>query len=633
MTPMMPEQNVRIHLLDSYTANQIAAGEVVERPASIVKELVENAIDAGATRIEVRISNQDCTKIQITDNGCGMTKEELPLAILRHATSKISRVDDLEKLHTLGFRGEALPSIAAVSRLTILSKVQDADVAYQIEVKDGTATTPVEAAYNTGTCITVEDLFYNVPARKKFLKSPRTEMSVISDIMSNFIVAYPSVAFTLRHGNHRAVVSYGTGDRLKAIEAAFGKDIAMNLLRLPDDGVVSGFISRADYYRSNRSHYHFFINDRCVTCRDLYPAVDEGFSTYLPGQKFPVLFLFLNLAPQDVDVNVHPSKSEVKIKDLAAVRSSVASAIQQAYRDRSQQAPSVLSIPDEYKVDALPVLGRDTKPTHYPTRTAEHFDYGEERTAMRQEDLYALLHRGTVEKPSAPIFPVGQNNSSTPAVAPKEEEAEQEQFWANYLAEKKFYYSDLHLIGQFLGTYILASKDNTLYVVDQHAAVERIIYEELLETYEDKPADSMQLAIPTNIQLSYEEHLLVTEHILALRDFGFILEYFGDTTYVIRAIPVWYEEGDAATLLFALMEHLKEGQNDPLMLRKAEMFKAACKAAVKANRYLSQQEMNHIFVALDKISDNLTCPHGRPIAITFSEAELRKRFLRSSISR
>ena len=622
----------KIHILDKHTANQIAAGEVVERPASVVKELVENAIDAGATRIEIRIFDNACSKIQVTDNGWGMTAEDMRLSVLRHATSKIRTASDLEHLASLGFRGEALPSIASVSCLTITSKPAQADIGYTMTVEGGKAGLPVEAASRKGTTVLVDRLFYNTPARKKFLKSPRTELGAISDIVCNLVVAYPEIAFSLRHGNQRAVVSNGSGDLSQAVSAAFGRELAENMLQLEtEDGMVSGFLSRPSYNRAARNHYHFFINRRAVRCRELYGAIEAGYDTFLPAGRYPAVFLFLTLPFDSVDVNVHPGKLEVKLTEPTKIKAAISDAIQRAFHHNALLIPNLgKEIRPQDRVDVLP-------PPPFPRKKGQRLDgvdpqpphnnVAGERRRMSQGDIYQALHQGIVN---------AQDEAPETAVLIPDEETltnlaqEHTRDLSISSEQHDIRYGDLQVIGQFLGTFILASTDRDLYIIDQHAAAERILYEEIADKAEDCQINSIMLAFPLNVQLSYEEHLQLTEHILELRDFGFILEYFGDTTYVIRGLPEWYDDAEADQLLFALLDRLKEG-NAGSTLRREELFQAACKKAVKANRYLNRQDISSLFAALDRCRNAATCPHGRPIAVKITETEIRKRFLRSTI--
>lgn len=621
----MTEQTkqTKIHILDTLTANQIAAGEVVERPASVVKELLENAIDAGATKIEVRIYDTNCEKIQVSDNGSGMSPADMRLAVQRHATSKIRTAADLEHLSTLGFRGEALPSIASVSQLTIASKTADAEHAYLMQVINGKASVPEVSAAKNGTTVLVDRLFFNAPARRKFLKSPRTEMGAISDIVSQLAVSHPEIAFTLRHGNHRTIVTAGNGDLAQAVLAAYGNDMAQNLLHVTGD-LLSGLVSLPSYSRSQRN-YHFFINGRSVRSRELSLAVEDGYDTLLPAQRYPAVFLFLTLPLDSVDVNVHPNKLEVKLRDPKTVKEAIAEAIRFALYKSERLVPRLGQIPEPEvlqrdRIDAEPPLSPVTPAIAPPPIIS--FNRVGERQTLSPTALYKALYQGALPmKPRSASTQMSMLQDTAPDDPPQ----------SIVFPPQKLRYSSLHIIGQYKGTYILAAGEAGLYIIDQHAAAERVIYERIAAQTEDT-ADSAMLAVPLRIQLSQSEHILLTDHILELRDFGFILEYFGDTTYIIRGVPAWYDDDQAERLLLAVLDSIRaEGKSSMRKLRREELFLAACKQAIKANRYLTAQDISGLFAQLDACESSSTCPHGRPIAVLLTEKELRKRFLRSGI--
>ena len=645
----------KIHLLDTLTANQIAAGEVIERPASVVKELVENAIDAGATRIEVRIFDANCEKIQVSDNGSGMLPEDMRLAVQRHATSKIRAAADLEHLTTLGFRGEALPSIASVSQMTIVSRTADAEHGYSMPVLEGKAALPEPAAAKKGTIILVERLFYNTPARRKFLKSPRTELGLVGDLMSEFAVSYPGIAFTLRQGNHRTLVTTGDGELAQAVQAAYHRDLQHSLIYVhPDAGsTVSGLISMPEYTRAQR-HYHFFINGRAVRSRELATAVEEGYDTLLPSRRYPTVFLFLTLPPESIDVNVHPGKLEVKFRDPRSLQHAVTAAIRQALTRYDQLLPQMRAPFDSELVSrdridvlppTLPVMPERLPREQYAPAMSEL----QERRAMSSDELYYSLYQGKPahQKVSVPDGEPASSSPSTAAVRSEENAMPSEQtalkFDDTYLIQPvkktkeswgeqpRLRYGSLHYIGQYKGTYILAAADAGLYLIDQHAAAERIMYERLCEQSVDAEVSAM-LAVPLQVTLSQSEHVLLTDHILQLRDLGFILEYFGDTTYVIRGMPVWCGEMNGEDLLFAVLDYLQENGDVAIgKLLREELFIIACRSAIKANRYLTQQDVSSLFAQLDACKSNITCPHGRPIASLITDSELQKRFQRKGI--
>ena len=627
----------RIHILDAQTANRIAAGEVVERPASVVKELVENAIDACATRIDIRVFDNDCCKIQVADNGCGMTPAEMRMAVLRHATSKISKAEDLLSLSTFGFRGEALPSIAAVSVMTVTSKTEDAEYGFTMTIDAGKAGMPQEAGCRKGTTVLVDRLFYNAPARKKFLKSPRTELRLITDTVANLAVAHPECAIVFRHGNSHAITTKGGNDEVAAINAAFGRNSLQDMLRMPifeQDGMqVHGYISAPSLSRSTRDQYHFFVNGRAVRCRDLYAALENAYYTQLPSGRFPAAILFFQLPPSSIDVNVHPAKLEIKLRDPESVRRLVEKAVHDTLdrmeyvADRPETLPGLKTVAP---VIPFPTQGGRSKIDKQKWLTSEP-------QRMTQMQLRQSFNNGLPELEGP------DNDSNEPYLSVVRKPSDQPQddtdrliayimdrrrILRQEMEKESFSYSSLRVLGQHLGTYIICSNGYELVIIDQHAAAERVNYESLALEAADRPVDSSMLAVPINVSFSYSDHLLITESIIALRDFGFIIEYFGDTTYIIRGVPSWYDGSRPENLLFSLLEQLREGVSDSVKLRREELFLAACKKSIKANRYLTPQDISGLFAQLDKCRDKYTCPHGRPIAVFLTENELRRRFFR-----
>ncbi len=671
----MSEENCRIRVLDCHTANQIAAGEVVERPVSVVKELAENAIDAGATKITIRLFDAQCEKIKVTDNGGGMSPEELRLAVQRHATSKIRIATDLDRLATLGFRGEALPSIAAISKLTITSKRADSDLAYTLRVRDGKAGLPEADAAATGTTVLVEQLFYNAPARRKFLKSPRTELGLISELIGKLAIAHPHIAFTLINGNHRLVVTDGSGVLERAVLAVYGKDVVNDLLPLNgsgDDYKISGLIGKPTLNRSNRNCYHFFVNRRTVRSQELSQAVDNAYHTLLPAQRYPCVFLFLEAPADSIDVNVHPSKLEIKFRDSQAVRQALGGALKSSLL-RNQAVLPHLTAKAQEPIPGLPVSRSILAYGGSLTQAAE-------RRPLSGAALYKSLAKGDAsafiggqvmsldeieklleaaesrEKSPATLGAGPKSGEKAPADLPglavqtnleddfglppaiaralalaSDSQPNTEQPPADKTPEQKpYYFSRLQVLGQLAASFIVAAGDRALYLIDQHAAAERIAYERIAAQACQEDGGSALLALPLPIALSPQDSVLITDYLLQLRDLGFILEYFGDNSYVIRGVPAWYSGSDPEGLLRDLLALLHESGN-PERLRQEALFMAACKQAVKANRYLTPQDIHALLADLDRCENPATCPHGRPIACILTLEEIRKRFLRNGI--
>jgi DNA mismatch repair protein MutL len=611
----------RIHILDQHTANQIAAGEVVERPFSVVKELVENAIDARASAISVNIADAGLGKIQVSDNGCGMSAEELRLAILRHATSKLSSIRDLDSLATLGFRGEALPSIAAVSYLTITSKQPGDAHGYSLQVREGRATIPVEAAAKSGTTVSVERLFYNTPARRKFLKSPRTELGLISDLIAKYIVAYPSISFRLQNGSHVIYHSSGQGNQKHALFEAYGKQVANQMLIFD-----RGFISLPALSRPNRANYHFFINGRPARSRELSLAVDDAYAGFLPHHRYPLVFIQLDLPPDSIDANVHPGKLEVKFRDFRMIREQLIAEMRATLAGSVGRAPSLL--PD--RDDASPAT---SQPDAYDQQPEQGSGAGlREPSADLGHEIYQVLYAaaharrldGLAAQPAQPLKPQG---------LPLPYSVQQQMFTEAEESEsgKRLRYAALTPLGQFAGTFLICSGGEQLYIIDQHAAAERVLYEKIAARAVANLGGSAQLAVPLALELSFREAAQLTEAILELSEAGFILEHFGDNSFVIRGVPLWYEGDDPEQLLRLFLAEAAEGPVNQLRLRQEKLFRAACRQAVKANRYLTPADISVLLAELDQCDNPLTCPHGRPLMLRISRSEIYKRFLRGSI--
>ncbi len=624
------ETTNRIKILDQHTANQIAAGEVVERPFSVIKELVENAIDAEATAISVRIFDANLEKMQISDNGYGMSPDEMRLAVLRHATSKITQAADLHQLHSLGFRGEALPSIASVSQMSIISQQKNAENGYCLNIIDGKPSIPEIAAAQAGTTVIVDRLFYNAPARKKFLKTPRTEIGLISDLLARYIVAYPQIAFRLVNGSHTIFNSSGKGNARHALFEAYGKNVAEQMIAFSQ-----GFVSPPALNRANRNNYNFFINGRFVRSRELGHAVDEAYFNFMPKHRYAIVFIFLQLDPGAIDVNVHPGKLEVKFDNFAAIRAELIEQIRAALGKSGASAPEIItkeakvamSTPEQGEPGEL-VDQRD----NFAAPAGSYSAGLATETAMPLRESGAL-NRGIDIYQALQSYNLDQTQQELPTdrFIPEYQSTQEQLFADDGQGNQQLVYSQLTPLGQFAGTFIVAVKGEYLYIIDQHAAAERILYEKIAAASIEHLGDSSGLAVPISLDLSYQEAMQLTDLILGLREQGFIIEHFGENTFVIRGVPIWYDGDDPEQLLRLFLSELAEAPANIARMRKDELFMAACKQAIKANRFLTITDISVLFADLDHCENSSTCPHGRPLAIKLSRAEIYKRFLRGSI--
>lgn len=656
----------RINLLDTQTTNRIAAGEVVERPASVVKELVENAIDAGASRITVKILNNKLDKIQVSDNGCGIAPDDLRRALLRHATSKISCFDDMQTLNSLGFRGEALPAIAAVSELTLISRQTGSLSGYKLISKDGKAGLPEPAGCPEGTTVLVDKLFANLPARKSFLKSPAWEMGQIADLLNRFALAHPKIAFTFSQGEKTILATFGSGELTQAFLAVYGRNILPYMLEVEwlKQIIIKGMVSLPEVNRANRHHYSYFINGRWVYSRELNQAIDEAYETLLPLHRYPTCVLNLFLAPSLLDVNVHPSKMEIKFKEPELVKNAVTAAIKEALRIKELLTPHL----------DRPLWQRDNDSTEGANaeESSHQAKARQQSLVLRSPDghkplLSQVLSGKALFLPEqSPPFASGsaQAPETLPDHAPPDPFSEggapkglelpapfaaggdliEQGLSAAIVAEgdpkgwglpaQELYFADLYPLGQIDGTFILAKGEDGLYIIDQHAAHERILYEKIAAEAARQPGTSKLLATPLSLELTYQEHLCLINNIVDLKDVGFIVEHFGDNTFILRGVPSWYEGNDGEQLFLTVIAKILEENNAPgktaKKLREEEIFQMACKNAVKANQYLTSADIGAIFQSLDKCESPSTCPHGRPVAIKLTLEEIRKRFLRKA---
>jgi DNA mismatch repair protein MutL len=594
----------RIRILGEEVANKIAAGEVVERPASVVKELVENAIDAGATRITVEVDEGGKTLIRVNDNGCGMTAQEAVLALQRHATSKISSAEDLSSVRTLGFRGEALPSVASVSRLSVVTRPRGEVEGIRLEADGGDIRElePVGAA--EGTTITIRDLFYNTPARLKFLKTTRTELGQICDVLTRVALSHPYVTTRLVADGSELFHSPGSADPLNAVAALFGNDLARELLpvRYHRPGLaIEGFISRPPFSRPTRSGQHFFVNGRTVRHRSLTHAVDEAYRAAMPSGRFPFIVLHLEIDPGVVDVNVHPTKAEVRFLRDWEVHRAVTEAVRQTLGNPTPTAPETLAHQHTLRPEDL---------THGPWLPPP--------PAEAPMDPFAgadpgAIHAGT-DAPALVLSPLNATavqtmlpELNTPTAAPRP-------------------------IAQLWNSFILAEGPEGLLIIDQHLAHERILFDRLRHSEQEQPA-SQALSTPLTLQLSHREAALATEIFPDLERLGFVLEAFGRDAFLIRAVPEFVRPGAELITLRGLLDELTadhaagSGTPRPAVTDRLAAA-AACRSAVKKGMRLGGEELRQLLVDLSGTTNPHSCPHGCPISVQLSYQELLKRFKR-----
>ena len=571
-----------IRILSSEVASQIAAGEVVERPASVVKELVENALDAGANSVSIKIEEAGRRLIEVADDGSGIPSDELALAVSRHATSKLASAKELFSISTLGFRGEALASIGSVSRMTITSRAAETEVGARIHVEGGSEGKVEQVGVPIGTVVQVENLFYNVPARLKFLKSDTTERRAIDTFVTRYALAYPNVRFKLTEGKKVTLQTSGDGDRRAILATLYGVDTAKQMLEViaEDEGLkLSGFISPISVTRSNRREMTFFINGRWVQDIPLNAALTQAYHTMLMVGRYPLATLFLEVDPGAVDVNVHPAKAEVRFREQNLVFSFVQRAVRRALLAHTP----VPSVP--------PTTLWGNRPT-----STEPKESGLDWTMAQDE----------------------KQDNTTEVGTRSEREAEQPEFGHMPL---------LRLIGQIGATYLVAEGPDGLYLVDQHAAHERVLFEKLMLQYDKRDIPSQALLEPMSVTLPPAQTTLLEENLELLNRFGFQVESFGPNTFQVRAMPTLFTGSDAASALRALVEDFEEDEAPLQEELEARIAARVCKRmAVKGGQSLSNDEQRALITDLENCDSPRTCPHGRPTMIHLSVDMLERQF-------
>ena len=589
-----------VHVLDDNTINKIAAGEVVERPASVVKELVENAIDAKADRIEVEIMAGGTSFMRVSDNGIGMSREDAEKAILRHATSKIVQVDDLQAIATLGFRGEALPSIASVSRFNLQTRQAGAELGTEIKITGGKTTEIGVAGCNLGTTIRVEDLFFNTPARKKFLKTNNTESGRINEFIIKLAISHPEIAFKLINNNKSSLATPGRGDLKETLQSLYGASVGQSLLPLEfedEDIKLWGFVSKPSAIRSSRSWQTFIVNGRIIASRAIAKAIDNAYHALIPKSGYPLIALNIEVPQHTIDVNVHPQKTEMKFEDESRIFKAVYKAVLDAVRPKGQvgqlgQLAAQADHVQQHVEKGLQELNFGQPVMNFPLR--------EEKPAMTwQEGTTALAQDKSVK--------------SVQSVVDEEE---------------KLPTAGMIPIGQVDDTYIIAQDEDSLYIVDQHAAHERVLFDRFSAQAEHIP--SQQLLVHLILDFSTHESQIIEENLELLAGLGFGLEPSGPNQFRLMEVPADVPSSQAEEFIREVLASMEELHRPTAAeLRQAVLATTACKAAIKAGFKLNYRQMEILLQELNDTAMPYTCPHGRPTIIKFSSDELAKMFKRT----
>lgn len=617
----------KIIQLDDRLSNKIAAGEVVERPASVVKELVENAIDAGSTVIEVEVEEAGLGKIRILDNGDGILEEDVLMAFQRHATSKIKNDDDLFRIRTLGFRGEALPSIASVSHFEM--KTSTGEVGSRVVFEGGVLQVHEAAAARKGTDIVVTDLFFNTPARLKYLKTVHTELGNITDIMNRLALSHPEISFRLIHNDRKLLHTTGNGDVRQVLAAIYGINIVKKMVPISAtslDYQVNGWIALPEITRASRNYISTMINGRFIKNYPLVKAVQEGYHTLLPIGRYPIVLLSVEMDPILVDVNVHPSKMEVRLSKEQELNQLVTDAIKKVFKSQ-ELIPSGFIQPE--KKEKL-----QSEQTFLELDHVVEKELPIERTVYPESILRKPVTTERVEDIQRPVSMVKEESlapvkTETVAVVEIEEEEILVERDLDHLQEPKMRIPPFYPIGQMHGTYILAQNEKGLYIIDQHAAQERIKYEYFREKVGEVQSELQELLVPITLEYSTDEALKIIEHQHELEKVGVFLEAFGHNSFILRSHPQWLPKGEEQELMEEMIEQLLHMKKvDIHKLREEAAIMMSCKASIKANHHLRQDEIQALLDELRSTSDPFTCPHGRPIIIHYSTYEMEKMFKR-----
>ncbi len=646
---------MKINILDKNLANMIAAGEVVERPASAVKELIENSVDANAKNITVEIKNGGMTYIRVTDDGDGIHPDDAITAFARHATSKIATKEDLDKIYTLGFRGEALASIAAVARVDMFTKIKENDFGVNVVIEGGEVVEHTEVGCPDGTTMIIRNLFFNTPARMKFLKNDAAETTAVTDVVNKMILCHPDVAIKLISNGKTVVASHGTGNVDDCIHVVYGAEYSKNMLEVKykEEFIsVTGCTGAFSLSRKDRRHQVFFLNGRNIVNKTISAAVAEAYRNSVMVGKFPVCVLYIDIAPGLVDVNVHPTKMEVRFSNEKKIYSAVYWAVKEAItntrhvpeidEDRVFSVPKVeMAVPEDVPISQTelplkPAKTQDAVREDIKTEIKESIREAIEKNSidnpipaprfnpnpsmLRQENDfsdYIKKAEKPVEKIVPPVSQPAVQAEATPEVA-KEESTEQ------YLPNR-----DFTLVGQVFNTYIIAQAEEDMLIIDQHAAHERIWFEELMEQWQNNEISAQSLLIPVTVSLDGQDFHTAEDNLAFFAEVGFEIDIFGTNDIIIRKVPMEMDDTVIADTVSEIIKILGEKAAKPKHeLYEKTLHTMACKRALKGGKHLTGADMEHLVSQVMALEGINTCPHGRPICVRMSKKALEKQFKR-----
>ncbi len=631
-----------IHVLDKLTVDQIAAGEVVERPLSIVKELVENAIDADSDAITVEIKGGGIDQIRVTDNGCGIEKNEISTAFLRHATSKITDAKDLLSLTSLGFRGEALSSIAAISKVELITRTHDSIVGTRFLIEGGEQIKVEEIGSPEGTTFIVRDVFYNTPARREFLKSKTTEANAIAECMLTFSLSHPEIRFQFINDGKPKLKTSGDNSLRTNIFYNFGSDLTRVLIPIEaKEGSLSlsGFIAKPEFSRGNRSYMHYFVNGRYIKNNTIHAAIMDGYRDYLMNHRFPFVTLMLDINPDMIDVNIHPTKKEIRFRDEKSVYELFYHTIK-ASLDRITLIPEEKLGDEEEENNVVEDIKRDPEPFEKSRLFSEKISTDlNTDTASDINNNISVDFSSNINSSEAKAEPGNISNTDN-TKGDNDFRYEQHRFDkpltveenGSFLSSNLFreeYAPAFRIIGQVFDTYWLIEYKDELLIIDQHAAHEKVLYERVVKKMKEKKGLSQALLSPIVVSLSGKEQNALIENAEAFRNFGYEWEEFGDREFLIKSVPADFLNLDAKEIFIDILDSIMDGMKG----KKPEMIldrlaTISCKAAVKGNNTLSVPEVKTLISEMLSLEEPYHCPHGRPTTISLSKYEFEKRFKR-----
>lgn len=631
----------KIIQLDEAIANKIAAGEVVERPASVVKELVENAIDAGSTIIEVEVEEAGMQKIRVIDNGEGMERDDVVTAFERHATSKIRDENDLFRIETLGFRGEALPSIASVSRVELVTSTGNT-AGTRLQIEGGNLVTIEPASSRKGTDITVSDLFYNTPARLKYVKSIHTELGKITDTMNRIAMGHPDIAFKLIHNGRVLLQTNGNGDIRQVLASIYGINTVKKMIPIEAENLdfkIKGYIGLPELNRATRNYISIVVNGRFIKNYALANAIINGYHTLLMVGRYPICYIHIEMDPVLVDVNVHPAKLEVRLSKEKELGELITETIRQAFQKQTLIRKG--SVPNREKTASEQMM---FKLDHVPKKRTDSYERStltKKERVVAQDFMKQLISADDesqkhplpdVEQPLPKNEPVQIRETipvqKTPPV-PEKKDLQEDMYETVLQKSNESRIPPLYPIGQLHGTYILAENEDGLYIIDQHAAQERIKYEYYKEKIGEVSNELQELLIPMTLEFPSDDFVKLQELLPELEKVGIFLEPFGLNTFIVRSHPYWFPEGEEEETIREIIDQVLQMKKvDIHQLREDSAIMMSCKGSIKANQYLRADEIQQLLDTLRSTENPFSCPHGRPIIIHFSTKDLEKMFKR-----